>query len=133
MSSSKFLLSAFLLGAALFAAPAYAQTSGSASAITATLAATPVSIKSKGGFITALDCRNPDATNDAYVQFFDASSVTLGTTSPKFSVYVPHASSKQLTWPIGANFYTAIQVAATTTYNGATPAVTALYCNIWYN
>lgn len=58
---------------------------------------------------------------DCYIQFFDlaAGSVTLGTTIPKFFVWVPTAGAWSLdTSGEGVAFGTAITVAATTTTTG---------------
>jgi hypothetical protein len=76
--------------------------------------------------IVAFECFNTDATNQIFIQFFDAlaANVTLGTTVPTFVLAIP---SKGAIFGrcAGILFGTAICIAATSTANGLTAPATA--------
>lgn len=96
------------------------------------LSTTVKSIKASAGTLGSYYCWNPNAAV-AYVQIFDASSVTLGTTVPKWSIGIPPTGAANLEMAVGLHFGTAIQVAATTTATGLTANASALDCNFGFN
>lgn len=71
-------------------------------------------------------CFNPDATNKAYVQFFDvlAASVVLGTTVPKFVLPLPPGGGIDGGMVLPRKFNVALTFAVTTTPGGLTAPVT---------
>ncbi len=82
-----------------------------------------------------LQCYNPNAAQ-AYVQIFNVASgsVTLGTTVPLLSVPIAATQTGGFALgTVGAQFGTAISMAATTTATGLTANSTALDCNLLYN
>lgn len=96
------------------------------------LSTTVSSVKASAGEFGGYFCYNPNTTVE-YIQVFNASSVTLGTTTPLMSLGIPPSSAANLNIRNGINFSTAIQVAATTTPTGSTAPTTALNCNFWFN
>lgn len=77
---------------------------------------------------------NPDATNKAYVQFFNAAStaaVTLGTTAPVRSIGLA-AGEKANVAGLALEFPLGLVIAGTTTATGSTTAVTGLVVNLGY-
>lgn len=89
-------------------------------------------ISSQAATLKSYYCYNPNATV-AYVQIFDvatAGAVTVGTTTPKWSIGIPATSAANLR--INLSFASGIQVAATTTATGSTAPGTALDCNFSY-
>lgn len=66
-------------------------------------------------------CFNPDATDIAFVQFFDvqAGDVTVGTTPPSFIVQVPANSGSQLALTAPIAFRQMVSYAVTSTPTGA--------------
>lgn len=99
---------------------------------------TLVPIKPTPGAIDWIDVHNPDTNgNNAYVQCFDLAvgSVTLGTTPPKFSFFIPAGGGKFIPFPYGldqSSFQTAITCAATTTYGGLTAPLSPLEINLLF-
>jgi hypothetical protein len=85
------------------------------------------------GIVAGWYIYNPNNTV-AYVQFFDlqASAVSLGTTSPTYSIGIPALSAANLMSPVGINHSTAISIAITTTRAGSTGPSTAVDYNIWF-
>lgn len=76
---------------------------------------------------------NPNASV-AYVQIYDvatAGAVTVGTTTPKWSIGIPATSAANIA-RMGLSFASGIQVAATTTATGSTAPGTALDANFGY-
>lgn len=67
---------------------------------------------------------NNHATVPAYVQFFDATAPTPGTTTPVLTIGVPAISGASQEFVGGIIFRTAITVASTTTPEGATGTAT---------
>lgn len=63
---------------------------------------------------------NDHATAAAYVQFFDATAPTPGTTAPVLLIGIPPLDGKSQEFVGGITFRTAITVASTTTPTGAT-------------
>jgi len=108
---------------------------------TATTAATPklanalsttvTTVDSDSGVLDSYFCWNPNSAV-AYVQIFDiAGTVTLGTSTPKWSIGIPPTASGNLA-NINLTFANAIKVAATTTATGSSAPTTALDCNFGY-
>lgn len=76
---------------------------------------------------------NPDSAV-AYIQLFDcatAAGVTLGTTTPVWSIPVPAGAAANLAG-LALEFKLGLCIAATTTYKNSTPAGTANIVNIGY-
>lgn len=91
------------------------------------LAGTVTTLKATRGQLFWFNCTNTTAAT-AFIEFFDATSVTLGTTTPKFAIQVPASANVTQNWdPSGVNFFTAIKAAAVTAYNGSTGA--AQFCS----
>jgi len=90
--------------------------------------------------LTMFEASNIDST-DAFVQVFDASAagdVTLGTTAPKASFFVPAGDgtkrgAREILFPSPMQFSIGIVAAATTTADGNTAVTTALDCNFVRN
>lgn len=109
----------------------YAALGGTGNAL---LTNTPVSVKASAGELRGLDFVNTGASA-AYVQIFDVASgsVTLGTTVPKMSKWVPAGGAwEEKFGDDGIQFSTAITVAATTTTTGSTAPATGIIANIVY-
>lgn len=91
-----------------------------ASVLILNAAGAATTVKSTPGFVMGVSLVNNNAAV-VYVEFFNTTSVTLGTTSPVLVLEIPASST--LTVPPGAialiNNSTAIAVAAVTAYNGA--------------
>lgn len=94
----------------------------------ATLANTKIQLSANPCDILYCNIENPDATNKAYVQFFDAiaTNVTVGTTKPKRSIVIPAGSTWDGLFTVPMSFGTALTIAATTTREGAVAPVTSL-------
>lgn len=94
---------------------------------------TAQTVKSSAGWLGKVYCDNPNASV-AYLEVFNTTSPTLGTTAPL--AMVPLAASTPggyVVDAIGEQFSTAIAVAAVTAANGGTPVSTGLNCAINYN
>lgn len=77
---------------------------------------------------------NPNSSV-AYVQIFDvatAGGVTVGTTTPKWSIGIPATSGANI-GTLNLTFASGIQIAATTTATGSTAPSTALDANFGYS
>lgn len=75
---------------------------------------------------------NPDATNKAYLQIFDAATigaVTLGATAPKWSLGLEPKQKANLS-NLALGFSAGIVIAGTTTVDGNAAAVTGLVINL---
>lgn len=73
-------------------------------------------------------CWNPNSSV-AYVQVFDISgAVTLGVSTPKWSMGIPPTAGANLS-NVNLTFANAVKVAATTTATGSTATTTPLDCN----
>lgn len=92
------------------------------------LTSTKVQLSAVPSDIIYVNIENPDATNKAYVQFFDAlaADVTVGTTKPRRSIQIPAGATWDCAFQSLMGFDVAITIAATTTREGSTTAVTAL-------
>ena len=92
------------------------------------LSTTVQTVTGSAGILDAYFCWNPNASVE-YVQIFDISgTVTLGTSTPKWSIGIPPTSGGNLS-QMAINFANAIKVAATTTATGSSAPGTALDCN----
>ncbi len=104
------------------------RVSGGLSTVVTTVQA---SLQSKlGGYILG----NPNSTN-AYVQIFNVATsgaVTLGTTVPKVSVFLPPFGGANIEMSVGIDFSAGIQVAATTTEAGLTALTTNITANFLF-
>lgn len=90
--------------------------------------------KARGGSLNYIHVINPNAT-DAYLQLFDAAAanVTVGTTTPKQSYFVPGNGAFEVSFgPDGIPFGTAITYACTTTATGSGDPSTGLTVNMVY-
>ncbi len=99
------------------------------------LSTTVQTIKGSTGQLGMLHCYNPNSTQ-IYAQVFNAASgsVTLGATSPTLSIAIAPTSTGGWALPSpGAQFSTAMSIAATTTATGSTAPSTAPDCNVVYN
>ncbi len=113
-------------------ASTYSAVGGTGNAL---LTATLVAIKASGGNLYGFDFVNTGAT-DAYVQFFDlaAGGVTLGTTVPKLSKWVPSGGAweEKFSGEAKVTFATAITIAATATPTGNGAPATGILANILF-
>ena len=80
--------------------------------------------------LTGYLINNPNSA-EVFVQFFDSSSVTVGTTTPVLSVKVGSSGTVQ-TNDIKQFFTNSIKVAATTTEEGNTAPTSAVSVTLWY-
>lgn len=80
---------------------------------------TAQALKASAGNLYSLHVVNTNGT-DAYVQIFNvaAGSVTVGTTTPNYVLFVPANGAVEEKWAIGMAFGTAITYACTTTATG---------------
>lgn len=94
---------------------------------------TEQTVKASGGNLYGLDVYNPNSSV-CYLQIFNTTSATLGSTTPILSI--PVTNGVATFWspgPIGvANFSTAIGVASTTGAQNATTCTTGMTVNVWY-
>jgi hypothetical protein len=94
---------------------------------------TTATVKSSAGNVYGYFVYNPNSSV-CYLEFFNTTSPTLGTTAPIFSLGIPATSGANLfsgTIALG-QFGTAIGVAATTASKGATTCTTGMTVTIWY-
>ena len=110
----------------------YAATGGTGNALLTNAA---VAVKASAGSLYGVSLVNT-GTAAAYVQLFDlaAASVTLGTTAPKLSFWVPAGGSweEKFTGEAKVAFAAAIAAAATTTATGSGAPATGVLANIVY-
>lgn len=105
---------------------------GTSTFFNATQSNTVTAVKVSAGNLYSLRLYNPGAAA-VFVQIFDLAtgSVTLGTTVPKQSFFVPIGGTRDENFgPM--SFGTAISIAATTTVNGLTAPATAIVVNAEY-
>jgi hypothetical protein len=110
------------------------STSGGVSVAAGSIGATATAVKGSAGQVYGWYFYNANATV-AYVQFFNvaAGSVTLGTTTPVYSLGIPAGSGANVAFPSGIPHSTAIAIAVTTTRTGSTgPGSTVDYA-VFYN
>lgn len=92
------------------------------------LSTTVVTVKGSAGTLGSYYCTNPSVA-DTFIQIFDISgTVTLGTSTPKWSIRIPTLGAANLSM-MGLTFANAIKVAATTTATGSSAPATAADCN----
>jgi hypothetical protein len=96
------------------------------------LSTTPLTVSAGAAVLNSYFCLNPN-TSTTYIQIFDISgTVTLGTSTPKWSIGIPAGTGNPGAGNLSQmnlNFANAIKVAATTTATGSTAPSTALDCN----
>jgi len=95
-------------------------------------------IKGSAGTIYWISCMSIDAT-PVYLNFYDSTTATLGTTTPTNQFIVPtqgDANGAGFTinfGPLGIQYGTGIQVAAATTFDGSTdPGTNIVITNVGY-
>lgn len=92
-------------------------------------------VKSSAGNVYGLIVTNAN-TSTCYLEVFNTTSPTLGTTEPIFSFGIPATSSSGGGWsilfPLPVNFSTAIAVASTTASKGGTTCSTGMTVNVLY-
>lgn len=108
-------------------------TSGGLSVYSGSIQAAATAVKVAAGQLYGWYVTNPNSLV-SYVQFFDLAtgSVTLGTTTPKFSIGIPANGAANVAWPVGIAFTTAITVACTTTRTGLTAPTNSVDLNFFY-
>lgn len=94
---------------------------------------TAQAVKAGAGTLYNLEVSNPNGA-DAWIQLFDvaAGSVTVGTTVPNQSFFVPAGGAMDKVFPVGIAFATAITYACTTTATGSGNPATGLVVNAVY-
>ncbi len=98
------------------------------------LVATAQAIKASTGQMYGYYAYNPEAAV-TFVHFYNtaAASVTVGTTSPLFSIAIPAGAAANLMFPFGVTFSNAgWSCAATTTAGGNTAPATGVSLVVWY-
>lgn len=97
------------------------------------LIATKVAVKTTAGYVFGCQFKNT-TTADAYVHIYDAASgdVTVGTTVPTFSWWVPPSSGYDVVFRYPVRCGTAITMAATTTMGGSASPATGLEGDLFY-
>ncbi len=95
-------------------------------------------IKTSAGTLYGLEVSNPNSA-DAFIQLFDLAtgSVTVGTTTPKISFFVPAGDgtldgAMDKMFPVPMKFTTAITYACTTTTTGNTDPTIGLIVNAYF-
>jgi hypothetical protein len=107
------------------------QTSGGCSTHSASIGALATAIKASPGQLYGCVIGNSNTTA-VYVQLFDATSVTLGTTAPKLSFFIPAGGGLTRDFANGVQFATGIMYACTTTRTGATSPTNTVDVNFDY-
>lgn len=107
------------------------QTSGGCSTYSGSIGATATSIKSSPGQLYGVVIGNSNTTA-VYVQLFDGTSVTLGTTVPKLSFFIPAGGGLTRDFANGVQFSTGIMYACTTTRTGSTSPTNTVDVNFDY-
>lgn len=108
-------------------------TSGGLHFYSGSIGATATSVKSSAGQIYGWYIGNSN-TSAIYVQIFNVASgsVTLGTTTPDMSLYIPASGGANVSFAGGIAMGTAITVACTTTRTGSTAPASTVDLNIFY-
>lgn len=100
------------------------------------LSNTDVAVKTSAGRVYAIEAVNPNASTGAWLHFYNAliANVTVGTTVPVWSMYIPANSTRREYLTIPMTMATAITVAATTSaaHDVSTAPTTALVVFIGY-
>ena len=110
-----------------------AATSGGATFSWNSIKATATSVKGSAGQVYGWYIYNSNSSA-VYVQFFNTASgsVTLGTTTPVYSLGIPATSGANAFIPCGIAHGTAITIAATTTATGSTAPTNNVDINVFY-
>jgi len=124
-------------GAAVLVSATPATSGGLTTSSASGLTHTAVAIKATAGQVYGYFLDNTENTAATFFQFFNATatatnSTGVGTAVPLFSIGVPASGSANLTFPIGVAFSSAICIAATTTYGGATAPSNTVSYTVWY-
>lgn len=84
-----------------------------------------------GGYLSYINVYNPNAAV-AFLQLFDVAtgSVTVGSTTPKQSYFIPAQGAFERSFETPLHFHTAITYACTTTATGSTDPTTGLTVNL---
>lgn len=88
-------------------------------------------VKGSAGKLGGWYIYNPNSAI-SYVIVYDATSPTVGTTTPKMVICVPANGGTNVEFTNGIAFANAITVAATTTGGGSVAPTTALEANFMY-
>ena len=98
------------------------------------ITATAEVLKASPGLIIGGEAYNPDASDVAYLVFFElaAASVVLGTTVPVYTVAIPPGTARAFVPPRPIRCATAMSYAAVTTRRGSTAPSTAITACIHY-
>jgi len=112
---------------------AHPHTQGGLLIATGSITNTATAVKASAGQVYGWYFYNPNASV-AYVQFFNtaAASVTLGTTTPVYSLGIPATSGANVMMPCGIAHSTAIAIGVTTTRAGSTAPGSSVDYNIFY-
>ena len=100
----------------------------------AALKATKTTVKAAPGIVYGWKIQNLDGA-DAYLQLYDAlaANVTVGTTTPTFSIWLPASGGDDLILPVPIRFTVGIVVAATTTIGGAVAPTNGELVNLFFH
>lgn len=89
-------------------------------------------VKGSAGSLYFLEVSNPNPTG-AFIQLYDeAGAITVGTTTPKLSLFVPGNGAMDKTFTVPVAFANSIKYACTTTATGAGDPTTGLVVNAGY-
>jgi len=97
------------------------------------LVATAQTVKASSGRLYSYFLQNPDV-GAVWVHFYNAliAGVTVGTTLPLWSVYLPIGGAADISFEVPISFSTAISIAATTTLTGAVAPATGSVAFVGY-
>ncbi len=96
---------------------------------------TEETVKGSAGQLYGFEAYNADASNDAFLHFYDATAPDTSSDTPKLSFLIEAGTSKQVTFEKGIPFATAITVGSLTTWApGATgPDANEINGTFWYS
>lgn len=93
---------------------------------------TAVTVHSSNTYLYSWFIGNPNAS-DCYLQMFNTTTPTLGTTAPILSLRIPASQSANIPpGSLATQFSTALSVASTTTATGSTTCTSGMVVNLWY-
>ena len=98
--------------------------------VLAALGTTVQTIKTSSGTLGVEHCDNGNSATE-YIEFFNVSNPTLGTTAPVWFSPIPAGGGGDVPAP-GVTIPGAIYAVAVTAYNGSTAPATTLNCAIGY-
>ncbi len=116
---------------------ALSTTTGATAYFTNSLSTTVLTVKGSAGNMYNMTAINQN-TVDAYIQFYDTGSPSVGTTAPTYSFLVPAGVASTIAggfseqWVVPLTFSTNIKIAATTTATGSSAPSTNIVVNIGY-